>query len=35
VYEQNLEVGILSPIEVLEKLKDKYKKQIYESFEKN
>jgi len=34
VYEQNLEVGILSPIEVLEKLKDKYKKQIYESFEK-
>lgn len=34
IYEQNLDAEILSPLEVLEKLKEKYKKQIYESFEK-
>ncbi len=34
IYEQSLDAEILSPLEVLEKLKDNYKKQIYESFEK-
>ncbi|MCW2293354.1 hypothetical protein M2262_003404 [Pseudomonas sp. BIGb0408] len=34
IYDQSLDARILSPLEVLEKLKESYKKQIYESFEK-